>query len=173
MEVRRNHCEIQITTRISYDGTCIASFNPLSPTGLLTEHLIGSYHELFACLTNHDEALTMQHHKLAHETIFLTPSLIGLINGTIPILTYRQVVLIGLNNYSYLESSQRGRTALSFAVATQSEAVFSLLITKGADVNQPAALKMCKERRKHLIQKDEEETSKRVTVFLFFLIFFL
>ncbi len=35
--------------------------NPLSTTGLLTLYLIGSYHEMFTCVANHDKALKMLH----------------------------------------------------------------------------------------------------------------
>ena len=82
-------------TSYSTCNTCLDSrLNPLGTTGLLTPFLIGSYHEMFTCSANYDKSLKMLHHKLSHETIFLTPSLIGSINARIFILTNRQVVLI-------------------------------------------------------------------------------
>ena len=71
-------------------------FNPLSTTGLLTPVLIGSYHEMFTWVANYDRALKNVHHKLANESIFLIPSLIGSINDRIFILTNWLVVLMGL-----------------------------------------------------------------------------
>ncbi len=44
--------------------------NPLSTISLLTQFLIGSYHELFTYLANHYKALKVQHQKPAHETNF-------------------------------------------------------------------------------------------------------
>ena len=69
-----------------------------SPSAMLAfKHiLIGTYHEMSRCLANYDNSLKMWHHKLAHETIFLTPSLIGSINDRIYILTNQEIVLIGL-----------------------------------------------------------------------------
>ncbi len=70
--------------------------NPVSTTGRLTPFLIVLYQKMFTCLANYVKSLKISHHKLTHETIFLTPSLIGSINDGIFILTNRQVVLIGL-----------------------------------------------------------------------------
>ena len=52
--------------------------------------------EMFIRLANYDKSLKMLHHKLAYETFFLTPSLIGSTNDRIFILTNWQVVLMGL-----------------------------------------------------------------------------
>ncbi len=48
-----------------------STLNPLSTTGLLTSFVIGSYHEIFTCLANHNKATKMLHRKLSHETSFL------------------------------------------------------------------------------------------------------
>ncbi len=73
-----------------------SKFNPLSTTGLLTPFLIGSYLEIFTCVANYDRALKCCMHKLAHETIFLTPLLISSEYESLYLLTNRQVVLMGL-----------------------------------------------------------------------------
>ncbi len=46
------------------------TFNPLSTTGLLTQYLIGLYHEMFICLANYEKPLKVRHHKPDHDTIF-------------------------------------------------------------------------------------------------------
>ena len=46
---------------------------------------------------NHSMVKKMQHHKLAHDTIFLTPALFGPINDKILIVTNQQVVLTVLS----------------------------------------------------------------------------
>ncbi len=69
-------------------------FTPLSTTGLWTPFLIGSYHEMFTCLPimkGHWKMFTTYMHM---RLLFLTPSLIGLMNDRIFILTNRLVVLI-------------------------------------------------------------------------------
>ncbi len=69
--------------------------------GLLTQFLIGSYHEMFTWIANYDEGLNFA--NVAPQTYtwdyFLTPSgpsLIGSIDNRIFILTNLQVVLTGL-----------------------------------------------------------------------------
>ena len=52
---------------------------------------------MFTYLSNYDKALKILHHKLAHETIVLTLSLIGSINARMFLLTNQQVVLTRLN----------------------------------------------------------------------------
>ena len=47
--------------------------------------------------TNHNKVLITEHQKLAHVTIFLTPSPIGSIYAWILILTNRQVVLMAVS----------------------------------------------------------------------------
>ena len=64
----------------------------LSTTGL-TCILICLYNEMILCSANHDKALIMLHHKLAHETIVLKPSMTGRINDRIYLLTNQQAVL--------------------------------------------------------------------------------
>ena len=67
-------------------------------TGLLTPFLIGSCHEMFTYLANYGKSLKKLHHKLVYKTIFITPSLIGSINGGLIVLTNRQVVPMGLKD---------------------------------------------------------------------------
>ncbi len=55
---------------------------------------------MFTCLANYEKPLKVGHHKLDHETIYLTFSPIGSINYGIFILTNQQVVLMRLT-YHY------------------------------------------------------------------------
>ncbi len=50
-----------------------ALFNPLNTTSLLTQLLIGWYHEMLACSAIYEKFLKLQHHKLA---FFLQPLLL-------------------------------------------------------------------------------------------------
>ena len=52
---RRNLFQLRICSVV----VAVVKFNPLSTTGLLTQFLIGSYHELFTYFTNHYQALKM------------------------------------------------------------------------------------------------------------------
>ncbi len=75
----------------------------------LTSLLIGSHYEMTNFLANHDNAFKMFHYTLAHDaSIFHTPSMIGLINDGIFLLTNQQVVLIIVISVAQLSHSQFG-----------------------------------------------------------------
>ena len=94
-----NKCQTMLFIIIIVKADLRYFINPLGlgTSGLLTPFLIGSYLEMCTCVANYDKALKMLHaQSCIWDYLFLTPFLIGSINGRIFILTNRQVVLMGL-----------------------------------------------------------------------------